>query len=154
MNGQHQIEYRGALAHLCTPDDSPWTDRRYQTESEADPRPAFERDRDRLIHSEHFRRLQHKTQVLIVTEGDLYSTRLLHSVETAQIGRSLACSLGLNGALADAICLAHDVGTHLSATRARRRSSVCSPTTGAGIRTITRSASSTRSRRSTRPSSA
>ena len=110
MTDDAQMEYLHALAHLRTPDDSPWTDRRYHTESEADPRPAFERDRDRLIHSEHFRRLQHKTQVLIVTEGDLYSTRLLHSVETAQIGRSLACSLGLNGALADAICLAHDVG--------------------------------------------
>ena len=54
--------------------------------------------------------MQHKTQVLIVTEGDLYSTRLMHSVETAQVGRSIACSLGLNGALAEAICLAHDVG--------------------------------------------
>lgn len=110
MTTEPQMEYLDALAHLRTPDESPWTDRRHETESEADPRPAFERDRDRLIHSEHFRRLQHKTQVLIVTEGDLYSTRLLHSVETAQVGRSLACSLGLNGALAEAICLAHDVG--------------------------------------------
>jgi len=104
------MEHLGALAHLCTPDESPWTDRQHRIESDVDPRPAFERDRDRIIHSEHFRRLQHKTQVLIVTEGDLYSTRLLHSVETAQIGRSIALSLGLNGALADAICLAHDVG--------------------------------------------
>lgn len=104
------MEYLGALAHLCTPDESPWTDRQHRIESDVDSRPAFERDRDRIIHSEHFRRLQHKTQVLIVTEGDLYSTRLLHSVETAQIGRSIALSLGLNGALADAICLAHDVG--------------------------------------------
>jgi len=110
MTDDAQMEHREALAHLRTPDEPPWTDRRHQTESDADPRPAFERDHDRLIHSEHFRRLQHKTQVLIVTEGDLYSTWLLHSVETAQIGRSLACSLGLNGALADAICLAHDVG--------------------------------------------
>ena len=99
-----------ALAHLRTADESPWTDRVYKSDSGSDPRPAFERDRDRIIHSEHFRRLQHKTQVLIVTEGDLYSTRLMHSVETAQIGRSVACSLGLNGPLADAICLAHDVG--------------------------------------------
>lgn len=110
MTDYPQAEYLDALAHLRTPDESPWTVRQHVTESDVDPRPAFERDRDRIIHSEHFRRLQHKTQVLIVTEGDLYSTRLLHSVETAQIGRSLASSLGLNGALADAICLAHDVG--------------------------------------------
>jgi dGTPase len=110
MTDDAQMEYLDALAHLRTPDESPWTDRQHRTESDVDPRPAFERDRDRIIHSEHFRRLQHKTQVLIVTEGDLYSTRLLHSVETAQIGRSVAVSLGLNGALADAICLAHDVG--------------------------------------------
>jgi dGTPase len=82
----------------------------HKHEPDEDPRPAFERDRDRIIHCEHFRRLQHKTQVLIVTEGDLYTTRLMHSVEAAQIGRSIASSLGLNGALADAICLAHDVG--------------------------------------------
>ena len=75
-----------------------------------DPRPAFERDRDRIIHSGHFRHRRNKTQVLIVTEGDLYSTRLLHSVETAQIGRSLASSLGLDAPLADAVCLAHDLG--------------------------------------------
>jgi dGTPase len=110
MPQKPHLDYRRALEHLLTPDAAPWTDRPHGTESESDPRPAFERDRDRIIHSEHFRRLQHKTQVLIVTEGDLYSTRLLHSVETAQIGRSLATSLGLNAALADSICLAHDLG--------------------------------------------
>lgn len=98
------------MAHLRTPDESPWTDRKHSRALDDDPRPAFERDRDRIIHSEHFRRLQHKTQVLIVTEGDLYSTRLMHSVETAQVGRSVACSLGLNAPLAEAICLGHDVG--------------------------------------------
>ncbi len=110
MAEQTHIEFRDSLAHLRTPDESPWADRRYVALSDADPRSAFERDRDRIVHSEHFRRLQHKTQVLIVTEGDLYSTRLLHSVETAQIGRSIAAGLGLNAALAEAICLAHDVG--------------------------------------------
>ncbi len=110
MVDQPQMEFRDALAHLRTPDDSPWTNRKHPTLPDADARSAFERDRDRIIHSEHFRRLQHKTQVLIVTEGDLYSTRLLHSVETAQLGRSIAASLGLNGALAEVICLAHDVG--------------------------------------------
>lgn len=109
MSG-HSPKYVDALAHLCTPDESPWTDRQQTRVPDEDPRPAFERDRDRIIHSEHFRRLQHKTQVLIVTEGDLYSTRLLHSVEAAQIGRSIAARLGLNATLAEAICLAHDVG--------------------------------------------
>jgi dGTPase len=110
MDDRHTPEYLHALTHLRTPEEPPWTDREHAADSDVDPRTAFERDRDRIIHSEHFRRLQHKTQVLIVTEGDLYSTRLLHSVETAQIGRSIAVSLGLNGSLADSICLAHDVG--------------------------------------------
>ena len=103
MTTEPQMEYLDALAHLRTPDESPWTDRRHKVESEADSRSAFECDRDRLIHSEHRRRLQHKTQVLIVTESDLCSTRLLRPVQTAQVGRSLACSLGLNGAFAEAI---------------------------------------------------
>jgi dGTPase len=110
MSDQSRPGYIHALAHLRTPDAAPWTDRRHIKTPDDDPRPAFERDRDRIIHSEHFRRLQHKTQVLIVTEGDLYSTRLMHSVETAQVGRSLACSFGLNAPLAEAICLGHDVG--------------------------------------------
>jgi len=107
---EQHADHVDALAHLRTPEEAPWTDRVHKSDSGTDPRPPFERDRDRIIHCEHFRRLQHKTQVLIVTEGDLYSTRLMHSVETAQIGRSVACSLGLNGPLADALCLAHDVG--------------------------------------------
>ncbi|HZL04903.1 MAG TPA: hypothetical protein VFE45_05720, partial [Coriobacteriia bacterium] len=93
MNDRSRPPYFHALAQLRTPDEAPWTNREHDKASDDDPRPAFERDRDRIIHSEHFRRLQHKTQVVIVTEGDLYSTRLMHSVETAQIGRSLACSL-------------------------------------------------------------
>ncbi len=110
MSNDRRLPYLHSLAHLRTPNEPPWTDRKFGKSPDNDPRPAFERDRDRIIHSEHFRRLQHKTQVLIVTEGDLYSTRLMHSVETAQVGRSLACSLGLNAALAEAICLGHDVG--------------------------------------------
>ncbi len=78
---------------------------------EPDPnRTAFERDRDRILHSKAFRRLKHKTQVFINPEGDHYVTRLTHALQVTQIGRSIARYLGLNETLAEAICLAHDVG--------------------------------------------
>ncbi len=73
-------------------------------------RTAFQRDRDRIIHSKAFRRLKHKTQVFINPEGDHYVTRLTHTLQVTQIGRSIARSLSLNEDLAEAICLAHDVG--------------------------------------------
>ncbi len=77
----------------------------------ADPfRTAFERDRDRIIHAKAFRRLKHKTQVFINPEGDHFVTRLTHTLQVTQIGRSLARYLGLNEALTEAICLGHDVG--------------------------------------------
>jgi dGTPase len=79
-----------------------------------EPKPEFrteyQRDRDRIIHSNAFRRLVYKTQVFVNHEGDLYRTRITHSIEVAQIARSVARALGVNEALTEAICLAHDLG--------------------------------------------
>ncbi|HVU30134.1 MAG TPA: deoxyguanosinetriphosphate triphosphohydrolase [Sphingomicrobium sp.] len=74
------------------------------------PRDTFQRDRDRIIHSVAFRRLRHKTQVFIAPDGDHYRVRLTHSIEVAQIGRTIARALGLNEDLTEALCLAHDLG--------------------------------------------
>ncbi len=74
------------------------------------PRDAFQRDRDRIIHSISFRRLRHKTQVFLAPDGDHFRVRLTHSLEVAQIGRAIARALGLNEDLTEALCLAHDIG--------------------------------------------
>ena len=90
-------------------DESRSKGRRYD-EPVAKYRGQYQRDRDRIIHSTAFRRLVYKTQVFVNHEGDLYRTRLTHSLEVAQIGRSVAGALQLNEALTEAICLAHDLG--------------------------------------------
>ena len=74
------------------------------------PRDIFQRDRDRIIHSVAFRRLRHKTQVFVAPDGDHFRVRLTHSIEVAQIGRTIARALGLNEDLTEALCLAHDLG--------------------------------------------
>jgi len=97
------------LSRLSTPDVSPWHDRVYH-EKGNDQRGSFSRDRDRIMHSDSFRKLQYKTQVFVVHEGDFFRTRLTHTLEVSQIGRGIARILKLNEPLVEAICLAHDLG--------------------------------------------
>jgi dGTPase len=89
---------------------SPVSRGRLVPETASPTRTDFQRDRDRIIHSTAFRRLKHKTQVFVAHEGDHYRTRLTHSIEVAQISRSIARSLALDEDLAEALALAHDLG--------------------------------------------
>lgn len=83
---------------------------RHYADDEPDYRTVFQRDRDRILHTTAFRRLEYKTQVFINYEGDYYRTRLTHTLEVTQIGRTIARALGANEDLVEAICLAHDLG--------------------------------------------
>jgi dGTPase len=83
---------------------------RLHPEEESAFRSPFQRDRDRIIHASAFRRLKHKTQVFIEHEGDYFRTRLTHSIEVAQVARTVAAALGLNTELTEAVALAHDLG--------------------------------------------
>ena len=89
-------------ARQAQPRDHPEPEDGYRT--------AFERDRDRILHCKAFRRLKHKTQVFLNPEGDHFVTRLTHTLQVAQVGRSIANALALNEALVEAICLGHDIG--------------------------------------------
>ena len=100
---EHQI-----LAAQAAKSDA--TKGRLRPELEDPIRPAFQRDRDRVIHSKAFRRLKHKTQVFFAPEGDHYRTRLTHTLEVSQIARSIAKVLRLNEELTEAIALGHDLG--------------------------------------------
>jgi dGTPase len=97
----------GPAPYACRPQE---TRGRLKPEPESPTRSVFQRDRDRIIHSGAFRKLKYKTQVFVYHEGDYYRTRLTHSLEVAQIARSIARTLGLNEDLAEAVALAHDLG--------------------------------------------
>lgn len=98
------------MPYACRPEDSRGRLHPEPGGETRGPRDVFQRDRDRIIHSIAFRRLRHKTQVFVAPDGDHYRVRLTHSLEVAQIGRTIARVLGLNEDLTEALCLAHDIG--------------------------------------------
>ena len=96
--------------YACDPADSRGRLHGEPETGQRGPRDAFQRDRDRIIHSVPFRRLRHKTQVFVAPDGDHFRVRLTHSLEVAQIGRTMARALAINEDLTEALCLAHDIG--------------------------------------------
>lgn len=101
------VRFPDPAPFACDPEQSRG---RLHAEPEASRRSPFQRDRDRIVHCAAFRRLKYKTQVFVYHEGEAYRTRLTHSLEVAQIARSIARSLGLNEDLAEALALVHDLG--------------------------------------------
>ncbi len=101
---------RALAPYACDPAHSRGRLHGSRSDETRGPRDAFQRDRDRIIHSIPFRRLRHKTQVFVAPDGDHFRVRLTHSLEVAQIGRTIARALGLNEDLTEALCLAHDIG--------------------------------------------
>ncbi len=116
-------EHRVLSPNACFSDESRG---RNHHEEECDLRTCFQRDRDRVIHSNSFRRLKHKTQVFLSPQGDYYRTRLTHTLEVSQIARTIAIALGLNETLTEAIALGHDLGhTPFGHAGERALNSVC-----------------------------
>ena len=110
MNIREDVEHRQEMSlskYAALSKNSLGRDR---YEEECDIRTVYQRDRDRILHSKAFRRLKHKTQVFLAPEGDHYRTRLTHTLEVAQIARTIAKALRLNEDLAEAIALGHDLG--------------------------------------------
>lgn len=103
-----ELTERNTLSPVATLSEA--TKGRERQEEPCDVRPAFQRDRDRILHCKAFRRMKHKTQVFLTPDGDHYRTRLTHTLEVSQIARTIAKALRLNEELAEAIALGHDLG--------------------------------------------
>jgi dGTPase len=110
MRTREHLEHNESLTLAPFATKSAQSRGREYPEPEAPYRTVFQRDRERVLHTTAFRRLQGKTQVFVVTEGDYYRTRITHTMEVAQIGRTIARALGANEDLVEGICLAHDLG--------------------------------------------